>query len=211
MPAGFRSSYNWTWGSYRQKQRNENRSTAEDCLHNRSYRFGVHVRLRRETHPLPRVVVLTSWDQTKPFETVRWIVPLNLDHRAEAPVLNEIVQRIKSRFRSRFGDIVGALYPIVAKCASRAPELSGNGPEEPTTHLAPTSLNRRKAARPNPTNGSWWICSSPTYKESTKPGSQNPTNGSWWIVQVQPTKKALNQACKIPPTAVGGLFKSNLF
>src|SRR5262249_6054006 len=36
----------------------------------------------------------------------------------------------------------------------------------------------------------------------------NPTNGSWWIVQVQPRNSSLFSI--IPPTAVGGYFKSDL-
>ena len=39
--------------------------------------------------------------------------------------------------------------------------------------------------------------------------SRNSTNGSWWIVQVRPTSSAVDDE-KIPPTAVGGLFKSYL-
>jgi len=42
---------------------------------------------------------------------------------------------------------------------------------------------------------------------STK--SLNPTHGSGWIVHSQPTKQA-EQAPRIPPTAVGGSFSSDL-
>jgi hypothetical protein len=33
----------------------------------------------------------------------------------------------------------------------------------------------------NPTNGSWWIPSDPTYIGDTPGAPANPTNGSWWI------------------------------
>src|SRR5207244_6992668 len=38
----------------------------------------------------------------------------------------------------------------------------------------------------------------------------NPTHGSGWIVQVQPTKRCPEPHPRIPPTAVGGSFKSSL-
>src|SRR5262245_27180718 len=38
---------------------------------------------------------------------------------------------------------------------------------------------------------------------------RNPTHGSGWIVQAQPTTNA-NGLVRIPPTAVGGSFKSCL-
>src|SRR5687768_13084947 len=40
--------------------------------------------------------------------------------------------------------------------------------------------------------------------------SRNPTNGSCWIVQVPPTTKHSPGTADIPPTAVGGVFKSCL-
>src|SRR5213083_2161460 len=40
--------------------------------------------------------------------------------------------------------------------------------------------------------------------------SGNPTHGSGWIVQVQPTMKSVDLLPRIPPTAVGGSFKSSL-
>jgi hypothetical protein len=38
---------------------------------------------------------------------------------------------------------------------------------------------------------------------------RNPTHGSGWIVQILPTSKLLRNR-EIPPTAVGGLFRSCL-
>jgi hypothetical protein len=39
---------------------------------------------------------------------------------------------------------------------------------------------------------------------------RNPTNGSWWMVQIQPTNKARLIIRAIPPTGVGGWFRSSL-
>src|ERR1700730_8340960 len=39
---------------------------------------------------------------------------------------------------------------------------------------------------------------------------RNPTHGSGWIVQIRPTKRNPNERTRIPPTEVGGLFRSNL-
>jgi hypothetical protein len=38
----------------------------------------------------------------------------------------------------------------------------------------------------------------------------NTPNGSWWIVQAQHTSEGRVTASRIPPTAVGGLFKPSL-
>jgi hypothetical protein len=38
----------------------------------------------------------------------------------------------------------------------------------------------------------------------------NPTHGSAWIVQIRPTNERRLKTIRIPPTAVGGLFKSGL-
>src|SRR6266404_4292860 len=88
---------------------------------------------------------------------------------------------------------------------------------------------RKPEAKPtNPTNGSWWMVQIlPTRKPAPKP--TNPTNGSWWMVQIQPIKtcsetnkshqrqfvdgsdptyKDLLRNQQIPPTAVGGWFRS---
>jgi hypothetical protein len=40
--------------------------------------------------------------------------------------------------------------------------------------------------------------------------SANTTHGSGWIVQAQPTPVGRATASRIPPTAVGGLFKPSL-
>jgi len=40
--------------------------------------------------------------------------------------------------------------------------------------------------------------------------SANTTHGSGWIVQAQPTPEGRATASRIPPTAVGGLFKHSL-
>ena len=42
------------------------------------------------------------------------------------------------------------------------------------------------------------------------PLKANSTNGSWWIVQIQPTHNSHMEKKEIPPTAVGGMFRSNL-
>ena len=39
--------------------------------------------------------------------------------------------------------------------------------------------------------------------------TQNPTHGSGWIIQIQPTRRCLRNF-GIPPTEVGGLFRSGL-
>src|SRR6266478_2498516 len=54
----------------------------------------------------------------------------------------------------------------------------------------------------------WVDGSDPTY---TRPrtGFFNPTHGSGWMVQIQPTRDHA-PGSSIPPTAVGGLFRSNL-
>src|SRR6185436_8571292 len=51
-------------------------------------------------------------------------------------------------------------------------------------------------------------CSSPSYNAQPQ-RAENPANGSWRIVQVLPTTHNLSEP-RIPPTAVGGLFKSFL-
>src|SRR5688572_11484200 len=43
------------------------------------------------------------------------------------------------------------------------------------------------------------------------PQKANSTNGSWWIVQIQPTHNSHIKEKEIPPTVVGGLFRSDLF
>jgi hypothetical protein len=57
----------------------------------------------------------------------------------------------------------------------------------------------------------WVDCSSPTYPERPIDCFPNTTHGSGWIVQVRPTQKDRSTASRIPPTAVGGLFKSDLY
>ena len=42
------------------------------------------------------------------------------------------------------------------------------------------------------------------------PQKANSTNGSWWIVQIRPTPNCHIKRKEIPPTAVGGLFRSGL-
>src|SRR5207244_6992667 len=56
----------------------------------------------------------------------------------------------------------------------------------------------------------WVDRSSSAYKEMPRASSPNPTHGSGWIVQVQPTKRCPEPHPRIPPTAVGGSFKSSL-
>src|SRR6266480_2197342 len=51
-------------------------------------------------------------------------------------------------------------------------------------------------------------CSDPSYRGELSE-SANPTNGSWWIVQILPTEASF-QSLRIPPTEVGGLFRSYL-
>ena len=53
-------------------------------------------------------------------------------------------------------------------------------------------------------------CSDPTYRKPHAFETRNPPNGSWGIVQIQPTKKCATETAEIPPTAVGGLFRSCL-
>src|SRR6266566_3061989 len=83
----------------------------------------------------------------------------------------------------------------------------------------------------NPTNGSWWMVQiQPTRDRLLK--FKNPTNGSWWMVQIQPafgadrfleshqrelvdvsdpaSKEIDLRSLRIPPTAVGGWFRSSL-
>lgn len=43
------------------------------------------------------------------------------------------------------------------------------------------------------------------------PQKANSTDGSWWIVNIQPTHTIHNKKNEIPPTSVGGMFRSNLF
>jgi hypothetical protein len=50
-----------------------------------------------------------------------------------------------------------------------------------------------------------------TRKSLALPQKSNTTNGSWWIVQIQPTHNGQHKNREIPPTAVGGLFRSCLF
>jgi len=52
-------------------------------------------------------------------------------------------------------------------------------------------------------------CSGPFYKTHTR-RARNPANGSWRIVQVLSIKLILKEP-GIPPTEVGGLFRSELF
>src|SRR5262249_5549114 len=54
------------------------------------------------------------------------------------------------------------------------------------------------------------VPSSPFYKKSPPAKLPNPTNGSWWFLQVLSTKNRHQPNCRIPPTAVGGSFKSFL-
>jgi hypothetical protein len=97
----------------------------------------------------------------------------------------------------------------------------------------PTYKERASGFPRNPTNGAvgGWFKSG--LRSKAQLGFLNPTNGSWWMVQVQPTKRnALRvtkshqrqlvdssspayktqrtQSQQIPPTAVGGWFKSCL-
>jgi hypothetical protein len=46
--------------------------------------------------------------------------------------------------------------------------------------------------------------------QPTRRGTKDPTHGSGWIVHVQPTLKGTKKRLRIPPTAVGGWFKSSL-
>src|SRR2546426_2987179 len=39
---------------------------------------------------------------------------------------------------------------------------------------------------------------------------ENTTHGSGWIVHIQPTQEARSTDSRIPPTGVGGSFKSSL-
>ncbi len=67
----------------------------------------------------------------------------------------------------------------------------------------------------------WVDVSSPAYSEGASLGydfylPKNPTHGSGWMFQVQPTAKdaslpvSISIFQKIPPTAVGGNFRSSL-
>src|SRR2546426_12694274 len=56
----------------------------------------------------------------------------------------------------------------------------------------------------------WVDRSSPAYRRRHPRCSPNPTHGSGWIVQVRPTDAGTRDAPRIPPTAVGGSFKSGL-
>ncbi|HLE63467.1 MAG TPA: hypothetical protein VI750_10015, partial [Pyrinomonadaceae bacterium] len=39
---------------------------------------------------------------------------------------------------------------------------------------------------------------------------ENATNGSWWMVQIVSTNREQRRAKRMPPTAVGGWFRSFL-
>src|SRR5882724_6986630 len=56
----------------------------------------------------------------------------------------------------------------------------------------------------------WVDRSGPAYKRRPLACFSNPTHGSGWIVQVQPTNEGRSPASRIPPTGVGGSFKSSL-
>src|SRR5882724_13088265 len=56
----------------------------------------------------------------------------------------------------------------------------------------------------------WVDSSGPAYKRRPLACFSNPTHGSGWIVQVQPTNEGRSPASRIPPTGVGGSFKSSL-
>src|ERR1700752_1587017 len=56
----------------------------------------------------------------------------------------------------------------------------------------------------------WVDGSDPLYSESHPTLGANPTNGSWWMVQILSTQKATQRLVQIPPTAVGGWFRSFL-
>jgi len=60
---------------------------------------------------------------------------------------------------------------------------------------------------PRSHHGSWWRFRSSYTRARTE--FLNPTNGSWWIVQLQPTWEHESSSW-IPPTEVGGLFRSRL-
>src|SRR5262245_58418623 len=61
----------------------------------------------------------------------------------------------------------------------------------------------------NTTNGSWWIVQVQPTKQRQLP-SANTTNGSWWMVSSPTYETGRSISRQIPPTAVGGCFKSNL-
>src|SRR6185369_3087009 len=56
----------------------------------------------------------------------------------------------------------------------------------------------------------WVDRSNPAYKRRPSAASGNTTHGSGWIVQIQPTNEGRALLPGIPPTAVGGSFKSSL-
>ncbi len=56
----------------------------------------------------------------------------------------------------------------------------------------------------------WVDCSGTTYRRRRSPASSNPTYCSGWIVQAQTTDEDARLLPRIPPTAVGGLFRHNL-
>src|SRR6185436_1734663 len=56
----------------------------------------------------------------------------------------------------------------------------------------------------------WVDRSGPAYTEAGCQSFANPTHGSGWIVQVQPTRRPDASRLRIPPTEVGGSFRSSL-
>src|SRR5882724_7236570 len=86
-----------------------------------------------------------------------------------------------------------------------------------TIELMPTSgvIKRWTSMRActNTTHGSGWIVQVQPTDEGLlllSVASSNTTHGSGWIVQVQPTDEGFLLLPRIPPTAVGGSFRSCL-
>src|SRR6185369_7054948 len=63
-----------------------------------------------------------------------------------------------------------------------------------------------KSAKSHPRQ---WVVHSDAFYPKPTPQRWNPTNGSWWFIQML-SNRSLHRSVGIPPTVVGGLFKSLL-